>query len=99
SKLGKGAVYNYVWGRRVLNMTTDDYKQRTRYIFEESFQKGDLLIMQDLMMRGMYYIYLGEDAGFVKVTDMDGIEYASSYDTTELILSQRFYAIIRPSMI
>ena len=98
TKLGQGAVYNYVWGRRVLNMTEEEYKTRTRYVFEESFQKGDLLISQDMFSRGQYSIYLGEGNGFVCVSN-DGIKNKGVSETLQTIPAQRIYAIIRPSMI
>ncbi len=98
TKLGKGAVHNYVWGNRVINVTPEEYKTRTRYIFEESFQKGDLLICQDMFSRGQYFIYLGEGSGFACVAN-DGISYKNVTETLQAIPTQRFYAIIRPSMI
>ena len=97
TKLGQAAVDNYVWGRRVLNMTNDDYKERTRYIFEESLQPGDLIMAQDLMMRGVYHIYLGNDS-YAAIT-ADGITTVTSVEAIEPLLSYRFYALIRPSMI
>ena len=98
TKLGQAAVYNYTWGRRVLNMSIADYQQRTRYVFEESFQQGDLLMWQDMVTRAHYFIYLGEGNGFAEITD-SGITYQDTTKTTEAILAQRFYGIFRPSMI
>ena len=98
TKLGKGSVYNYVWGRRVINLTDEEYITRTRYVFEESFQKGDLLICQDMISLGRYYIYLGEGNGFASITD-EGIKQGDTAEIMQAIPIQRFYAIIRPSMI
>jgi len=51
-----------------------------------------------MVTRGQYFIYLGEGNGFAQITG-DGVRYQAAKETTEAILAQRFFAIIRPSMI
>ena len=98
SKVGKAAVDGYVLGRRVMNLTQEDYNSRVRYLREETLRKGDLLMVNDLMLRTNYYIYLGADQPFLRITD-EGISTANVYQTLDGLLAQPLFTLLRPSLI
>lgn len=98
SKIAQAAVSGYVAGRRVMNLTLEDYKERIRYLKEESLQKGDLLMVNDLMLRVNYYIYLGEGQDFIKIND-NGVSSAAVAPTLDTLIALPLWSLFRPSMI
>lgn len=90
-------VRSVTGGYHVSSRNAAEHRDRIRYVDANSFQYGDVFATQTVSGDYVYYIYVGADKPFIKVSN-SSIGSADIAETMEKAMSFAKFALLRPAM-